>query len=300
MGIFDFAKKRRGKMSIDELLAALDEARREEDEVKIANLFWEIASRYQEEEKYEKAMVYLTLFDDLVGGDDDLYDRFQSQDEDAMKQIDELSRKQSFGKEVRDILEEKEKGLTNMQKVQWIILSLARMNGLFDRFSEFDGFEVFCDYEEVIGILAKVIYQGCDAEEEETLDDFVMDIEDVETSAMLSVENRIANDGYADYEAMDLIGSELYVHMMDAFNEITDFLENDEECEISLNVIESALHAGYYARICEKSLYEIPALAAGKQRIMSDYEYIKGEPGEADFAMKVEEYLSLDWKGFEN
>ena len=294
MGIFDFVKKRRGKMGIDELLTALDEARREEDEVKIANLFWEISSRYQEEEKYEKAMVYLTLFDDLVGGDDDLYDRFQNQDEEAMKQIDVLSRKQSFGKEVRDMLDEKEKDLTNIQKAQWIILSLARMNGLFDKFSEFDGFEVFCDYEEVIRLLAKGIYLGCDSEQEETLDDFVMDIEDVETSAMLSVGNRVANDGYADYEAIDLIGSELYVHMMDAFNEITDFLENDEECEISLNVIESALHAGYYARICEKSLYEIPALVAGKQRIMSDYEYIKGEPGEADFGMKVDEYLLLD------
>ena len=65
MGLFGLGRKKYDKMSVEEMLAALQDARKKENEVKIAELFWEIANRYQKEGKDEKALSYLHQFDDF-------------------------------------------------------------------------------------------------------------------------------------------------------------------------------------------------------------------------------------------
>lgn len=295
MGLFGLGRKKYDKMSVEEMLAALQDARKKENEVKIAELFWEIANRYLKEGKDEKALSYLHQFDDLVGGDDDLYTKFQDKDDDAADLIEELSLKPSYIKEVADWVEEKAKDLTDMQKMQWAILSMARMNWLFGKLSQLEGFEVFVDYEEVVQIMAQGIYLGIDVEEEDILDDFVLDAGEIDTSAMLSVESKIEIEGQPDYEALDIIGGRLHLDLMLAMDGIVGHLEEDEESKLSLHIVTGNLHRGYFGRAYDMPLHEIPAVVTEKTRIMADYEYIKGEPGEDDFAIKTDEYLASEW-----
>lgn len=282
------------EMNMEELMTALEESYKKKDVVKTATLFYEIGEQYLQQGKDEKALVYINRFDELVGCDDDLYEQFKDKDEQASKWIAELKEKPSYAKEIRDWVTEKGTDLNKFQKMQWNLLTLARMNKLFTSFSDLSGFDVFCDFEEMIDLLVEGIYFECNEEAEDLLDDFLLDLEDsIDISAMLNSKSKIKVKGHADFEALDLIGDGLYTNMMLVLYEIMDSLEGDEEKEISLDFIPNALHIGFYARTCEESMYEIAALAEEKNRIMADYEFVKSNPENTEFAERIERYKKL-------
>ena len=279
--------------NMEELMISLQEAYKETDIVKIATLFHAIGEQYLREGKEEKALVYINRFDELVGSDDDLYEQFHDEEEQASQTIASLQEKDSYRKEIRDWVSAKETELSKFRRMQWNLLTIARLNQLFLKFTELPGFEVFGEFEKMLDLLAEGIYFGCDAEEEEILDDILMDLEDIEMEAMLSCESRISINNRPDFEALDLLGDGLFTHMMLALYGIVNTIEGDEDEEISLDFIVNALHIDYYIRTCEESLYEISVLAEEKNRILADYAFVKGKPGDEAFANRMEEYKTI-------
>ncbi len=282
--------------NIRELMYALEKAYQEEDAVETATLFWEIGQTYLDAGNDEKALVYINRFNDLVSSDDDLYEQFQEKDDKASQQIAQLQEKPSFRKEIQDWVNEKEGELTDLQKMQWNLLTLARMNQLFLKISGIPGFEVFEDFDGMIDMLAEGIYFGLDEEEEdeEILDDFLLDLDDaIEIPIMISSESRVKIKGDADFEALDLVGDSLYLNLTLALYGIVNTLEDDEEAEITLNFVPNALHMGYYARTRENAMDAIEALTEEKDRIMSDYEFIKTNPEHEEFVQHINTYKDL-------
>ena len=281
-------------MRIEELIISLEEAYQKADVVKVATLFYAIGEAYLKEGKEEKALVYINWFDDLVGCDDDLYEQFQDKEEQASKWIALLEEKSSYAKEIREWVNEKDKELSKLQKMQWNLLTLARMNRLFLAFSEVAGFEVFNDIEEIIDLLVGGIYSGCDVEEEERLDDFLLDLEDsIDISTMINGKSKVKIKNGADFEALDLLEDNLYDYMMLVLYEIVDLLEGDEDKEISLDFVTNALHIGYYVRTSDKAMEEIIALTEERNRITEDYVFVKANPNAEEFAERIEAYKKL-------
>ena len=278
----------------EELMFLLEEAYRKEDAVKTATLFYEIGKRYLKDGKEEKALVYMTRFDELVGCDNNLYNQFEDKDEQALKWIAELSEKKSYAKEIKDWVMEKGKELNQFQKMQWNLLTLARVNKLFEKFSELSGFEIFKDFDKGIDMLVKGVCFGCEEEEKEQLDDFIFDLEDaIEISTMISNESRVKIKNNADFEALDLVGDDFYTNMMLVINEIVDSFENEEEEDSTLDFVTNALHIGYYARTREEAMYEIEALEEEKKRIIADYEFVKGNLEKEEFVERIKGYKEL-------
>ena len=285
---------RKNKSNLTELMSSLEEAYREENAVKIATLFYEIGEKYLQDEKEEKALVYFERFDELVGCDDDLYEQFQDKDEQASERIAELSMKDSYAKEIKDGVTEKGKDLNKFQKMQWNLLTLARVNQLFVKFSELPGFEVFTEFEEMLDILVEGLCFGCEEAEKAILDDFLLDLEDdIETATMISSKSRVKIKNSADFEALDLVEDDFYTNMMLFLYRIVEFFEGEEEEEITLHFVTNALHIGYYIRTREEAMYEIEALAEEKNRIIADYELVKGDLEKEEFVERIEEYKQL-------
>ena len=282
--------KKYNEMNIAEMLETLQEARNGVDLMEISKLLWAIGNSYLNEGKFEKVLLYLNLFDDLVGSDDDLYTAFKEQDDEAAKLIEDLANKPSFVKEITDLIEEKGEELTDMKKIQWSILSMARMNWLYEKLSKMEGFEFFSDYEEVVNILAQGIYCECYEDELEMLDEFLENAEEIENFDLYNINNKISMKAGADYEAIDISG----INLVDALYGIIDYLQDDEDAEISLDVISDTLHKGYFVRAYETSMYDIPELIEEKERILEDYKFIMEEPDDDDFFMKVESYLAFN------
>ena len=233
----------------EQLLTLLKTAYCNTDAVQTVTLFYELAQKYQQEGKEEKALVYLNRFDELVGCDDDLYEQFEEQDKQASEWIALMKEKPSYAKEIWDWVQEKETKLNKLQKMQWNLLTLARMNQLFAKFSELSGFEVFDEYEEILDILTGSIYFGSDLEEEQRLDDFLLDLEDtIEMEHMISDKSKIEMEDGADFEALDLLGDGMYTNMMLALYGIVDTLEGEVDKEISLDFVTNAMHISYCKR----------------------------------------------------
>ena len=107
-------------------------------------------------------------------------------------------------------------------------------------------------------------------EEEDILDDFLLDSDEIENTDVFNVDSKIRIEGYKDYEVMDIIGGSLYLHMMLDLYGIINRLEGDKDNEITLKVIDT-LHRGYFARVYDVSVYDMPVLLREKECIILYY-----------------------------
>ena len=82
------------KNSTDKLLAKLTQAQEQNDYEQVAKYYFTPGKAYKQEGKLSKAIYYLNRFDNLVSGDDDLYETFDKQDSQAMQWIEDLETQQ--------------------------------------------------------------------------------------------------------------------------------------------------------------------------------------------------------------
>ena len=103
---------------------ALMEAQEQNDYEQVAKYYLDLGETYKKEGKLSKATYYLNRFDNLVGGDDDLYEKFQKQNEQAMQWIDELEAKQMpYEKIIQEQVVETSEELNDLQKIKWMLLT---------------------------------------------------------------------------------------------------------------------------------------------------------------------------------
>lgn len=126
------------KQSIEELLDLLERAQQEQDYESVAEYYLKLGKEFKRKGRTAKAIYYLNRFDNLVGGEDGLYDKFKEEDGQVMGLIEDMEAEQEpYEKTIQRKATEKSADLDTLQKMQWLVLTMSRFCKLFQLISDF-------------------------------------------------------------------------------------------------------------------------------------------------------------------
>lgn len=282
-----------GGGSVEKLLGQLERAQQNGDLDKTAELLYKVGEKYLKDGKEEKAYLYISLFDELVGNDDHLCTKFEKKEDKASDLIGEFEEKNFFAKQMRDMVSQKAEELDPVQMAQWNLLTMARLNTLFGKLSKLSGFEKFGGYEKAIDIISKAVYGDCDDNEKEFLTNFITNFSDsVDIKTLINPNIKVTIPNGADFKVVDLTSDSLLLNLYLTLDKMICIVEGKPD-NIDTELVTNALHTGYYIRTRQEDLHNIKALQGEKDRILSDYEFILNEPDEQQFNARMAEYKKL-------
>lgn len=198
------------KNSIDKLMKALTDAQEKQDYENVAKYYLELGKVYKKNGELSKAIYYLNRFDNLVSGDDDLYEVYQTQDEKAMQWVEELEEEQKpYEKMIQVQIVEKSECLNDRQKIQWMLLTMSRFCAIFQHISVLSDFEGFEKLTEMVDYFSKGLYGKLNEknldEIEDAIDEYADTIEDVFDSITMSdYTQKISLSNQPDFVPADL------------------------------------------------------------------------------------------------
>lgn len=288
--------------STDEMLALLEQVQTKQDYHKIASYYFELGKLYKEKGITTKALYYLGRFDNLVSGDDDLYDNFEKEDEQAMDWIEEIQTEQMpYELTIQQQVMEMSEDLTILQKMQWLLLSMARFCTLFEELSQLSGYD-FYGYEklsEMVDYFSEGLYGELSEDAEEALDDFYSTIEDVFDSSVMNDYNlklQIPNQESfvpADLESGD-VGTFYFTMAYDLLQAyIFDEEVDEEDLQEGIRFTACGILADYYYRTSETDIKGEPKIQEETKRIFGDYDFVKGNPDKESLIKRIEKYKKI-------
>lgn len=285
------------KKSVEKLLVSLELAQEEKDYEDVAKYYLEIGKAYKKEGKVSKAIYYLNRFDNLVGGDDNLYEKFEKQDEQVMEWVSELEIEQEpYEKTVQNQVVEKADVLNTIQKMQWLLLTMSRFCVLFDHISTLPDFEGLGKLIEMVTYFAEGLYGEVDEDKEWEISDYNDYIEEVFDSSIMNDYTNIVEipnqEGFvpADLESGD-IGTVFFSMAFDALQSFI-FDELDEE-DLEMEFVACGILADYYYRTTNVDIKEERKIQEETERIFSDYDFVKEEPDMERFQERIEKYKKI-------
>lgn len=257
-----------------QFLAALEKAQQKRDFEAVAKSYLKVGEAYKKEEKQIKAIYYLRRFDNLVGGNDKLYSKFARKDEKAME-------------------------LDYLQKMQWLLLTMARFCRLFREISVLQEFEIFGKLDEMILLLEKGLYEKLDEQEQWKVEYFEESLEEIFDSLCMSdCTKKIVIPGKESFVPGDLESGEgMYLFHM-SFCALKDFvLDGVEDEEIEMEFAACGILADYYYRTCEikddEDIRVYPEVQREIERIFSDFAFIQEHPDKEKLRERIETYRNL-------
>ena len=281
--------------SISSKLKTLEAAQKKGNFKKVAKQYFKIGKTYKKQGNLEKAIYYLERFDSLVGGDDDLYEKYAKKDDLATQWTCELQIEHPPITElIRKEVDEKAKTLNILQLAQWNLLTLARCTTLFHKFSMFPAFGVLAQYETVLNMLAKGIYGHQEAVDEDFLFSFGDELDDIFNS-IDSMNNchKVNIDGGADFVVTDLESDFGTYNLTMMLDDLSKLVVGDDMDELSCNFVPNGLFADYYIRTLDTSIEHNQGIQKEKERIWSDFDFVKNKPTEDAFAERMAAYMKL-------
>lgn len=297
MSLFDklfgwlFGKK---NQNIEDLLAALTKAQESANYVQIAELYYAISEKYLKEGAEEKAFVYINRFDNLTGSDDALCKKFEKKEEQASDWIGMLEEKPFYTKRMQDKIEELSETLNLRQKMQWNLLTLARFCTLFQKFSNFSGFEVLRQYENIIDILTESMFFDLRTDETQNISDWLVRFYDFSDSKEAAdARNQIPVSGRSPFQACDLSGDLLLVDMFGTLDDLLKRAETNKSEDFDMAIVTAGLLTGYYVRTSTGNMQDIPEVKAEQARIESDYEFVCMNPSREQFMERMSEHKKV-------
>ena len=286
----------------EELLSkmdALESAQKKGDFSEIAKYYFEIGKYYREHGNTEKAIYYLERFDNLVSGANELYIPFMKEDDIATEWICDLQISNPPAAEIiRKEVDDKMENLDMIQRAQWNLLTMARCNVLFHKFSKLPAFHVLIEYENILDLLMKGIYGHLEEFDEDALSDFCDELEEfIDSEATIDNRNRVSIDNGADFVVSDLESDEGTLHLAEALEQIGKLAMGEDIDEADggtdENFVPNGLFTDYYIRTQETSVNDLPQIQQERERIFADYEFIKKHPDEETFASQMALYKKL-------
>lgn len=298
----------------DTLLTTLTKAQAMNDYRHMAKCFLDLGTAYRDAGRTTKAIYYLKRFDNLVGGDDDLYEAFDKQDSQAMQWIEELEALQEpYEKSMQSQVAALSEELSDLQKVQWLLLTMSRFCSLFDRISALEDFEGFEKLSEVVDLICEGLYGRLDTDDTddiwEVLDDYDELLEDVFDSEVMSdYTQSIRIPDQPDFVPADLESGDIGTYYFGmAFAAMQSFIFDTEGqlpgcADLSkANLKEPAemefaacgILADYYYRTSDTELKDIPQIQEETARIFSDHTFVKSAPDYAAFRERIDTYKTI-------
>lgn len=285
------------KNDIKGMLLLLEEAHKKKDYEAVTGYFLELGKAYMEEGNIQKAIYYLERFDNFAGGDDDMYMKFKKEEDKVNVWLAGLEMEQRpYVPEIQEHVLKKSETLNDLQKIQWIILTMARFCTLFNKISVLPGIEGFGKLGEIINYFSSGIYDGLDKGKEDEILDYYDMVNDVfDSSIMCDYTMEIEIPGQESFVLADLengnFGTDLFSM---AYYEIQSFIfDSLLEGGPSMDFVACGIMADYYYRTSDSDIRNEPKIREEKERIFSDYEFIKKEPDKDSFNIRVRNYKSI-------
>ena len=302
------------KNSMDKLMKALTDAQEKQDYENVAKYYLELGKVYKKNGNLSKAIYYLNRFDNLVGGDNDLYEIYEKQDEKAMQWIEELEAEQEpYEKMIQAQVVEKSECLNHLQKIQWMLLTMSRFCTIFQRISVLLDFEGFEKLTEMVDYFSKGIYGNLNEEDADeiadALDEYADSIEDVFDSITMSdYTQKIALSNQPDFAPADLESGDTgtYYFAM-AFSALQSFIFDTQgqlreyavssaaelDHPVEMEFAACGILADYYYRTSYVELKDVPKIQEETTRIFSDYDFVKSDPDYDAFQKRVDAYKNI-------
>lgn len=285
------------KKNVEKLLVSLEQAQNEKNSKKVAKYYLKIGKAYKKQGKVSKAIYYLNRFDNLVGGDNGLYAKFEKQDDKVMGWIAELEVEQEpYEKTIQEQVLEKSEDLNVLQKMQWMLLTMSRFCVLFQHISNLPDFEGFGKLDKMVDHFAKGLYGELDEDKEWEISDYGDYMDEVFDSSLMSDYTQkveIPNQEsfvLADLESGD-VGTFYFTTAFDALQSFI-FDELDEE-DLDMEFVACGILADYYYRTCDVDIKDERKIQEETERIFSDYDFVKEEPDMERFQERIEKYKKI-------
>lgn len=284
----------------EELLDALKAAQEKQDYENVAKYYLQIGKDYKKKGMAAKAVYYLNRFDNLVGGDDSLYDKFSKKDHQASEWIEELEEENMpYEKTIQEQVVEKAEDLNMLQKLQWLLLTMSRFCRLFSQIAVLPEFEAFGELDKIVSYFVSGLYGEIDEDAKEDIEEEILDFDDrtdevFDSILMSDYTKKVELPNQESFVPADLEGGEgtflfgAAVHVLKCF--ISDEVEEDE---IEMEYAACGLLTDYYYRTSDTDVKDEPKIEEETERIFSDYEFVKGEPDAESFRKRVEEYKKI-------
>lgn len=239
---------------------------------------------YQKKGDLERARLYLERASTLYSNFDQVFDECEVLMEDCDEQIGALEEEDLLYNELLEEVLEKAEGLSNGQKYIWGLLSLSRLQTVFDRLSACPECGILGELKRVLDIFSQGLDRDLTEEERTYLQDFITRFYDFgDSGAFADTRNRVAVEGDKALQVFDLNGNSAFtcLHIfldkcIYAFCNGFAEIENAEPAEVDF--IPGTLLEDYYLRTGDQELREIPAVQEEIGRIRSDFEFVQANP----------------------
>lgn len=282
--------------SLEELFPELKEAQRKKDFVAVCKLYYQIGEVYFKQGNGEKALLYLSRFDSLSGSKDEIYKKINSKMVDqASVWIEKLEEESMYTHEIRDRVDIMGEALNGQQRIQWNLLTMARLQTLFLRLSALKGFSILAGYEKVVELLHQSLYRSLEKEEILFLEKFLKDFYPFTDSEDLSdTTKKLTIESGADFEAYDLTGELTLLNLYTFIDDMLQIVEGNTEAEdINTDFVTNGMLVDYYIRTREQKLRNVPELKEETQRIFADCEFVKTNPNQMQMQQRMDVYKKL-------
>lgn len=302
------------KKDTNRLLDELKAAQEQNDYDQMAKCYLKLGKAYKQDGKLSKAVYYLSRFDNLVSGDDDLYETFDKQDSQTTQWIEELeSQQEPYEKTIQSQVVEKSQELSDLQKIQWMLLTMSRFCSLFERISALEDFEGFETLSEMVDLICGGLYGELDTDNADDIQDAMVDYDDLledvfDSEVMCDYTQTVQIPNQPDFIPADLESGDVGTHYFGmAFAAMQSFIFDTErrlsECPISgtakleepadLEFVACGILADYFYRTSDAELKDVPQIQQETTRIFSDYDFIKSAPDYEAFQERINEYKTI-------
>lgn len=285
------------KQDLEKLLVLLEHAQAEKKFKKVAKYYLKIGKAYKKQGKVSKAIYYLNRFDNLVGGDNGLYAKFEKQDDKAMGWIAELEVEQEpYEKTIQEQVLEKSEDLNALQKMQWMLLTMSRFCVLFQHISNLPDFEGLGKLNEMVTYFTEGLYGEVDEDKEWEISDYGDYIDEIFDSSLMSdYTQKVEIQNQESFVPADLESGDVgtfYFTM--AFGALQSFIfdELDEE-DIDMEFVACGILADYYYRTSDVDIKDERKIQEETERIFSDYDFVKEEPSKEKFLERIGKYKKI-------
>lgn len=228
-----------------------------------------------------------------------------------MQWIEELETQQKpYEKTIRSQVVEKSDELNDLQKMQWMLLTMSRFCSLFELISALEDFEGFERLSEMVDLICGGLYGKLDADDvQETMDHYDALIEDVfDSEIMCDCTQTVKIPDQPDFVPADLESGDVGTYYFSmAFTAMQSFIFDTKgqlsECAVSgaaqrkepvgMEFAACGILADYYYRTSDAELKDVPKVQEETARIFSDHDFVKSEPDYEAFRERINVYKTI-------
>ena len=222
---------------------------------------------------------------------------------DCDEEIGALEEEELLYNELLDEVTEKAGELSGRQSYVWGILTLARFQVLLEKLSSCSGCGILGEIGQILNLLGEGIGRELQPEEVGCLQDFVLRLYDFgDSESFVNPDNQAPVDGGQPLQVFDLNGNSAFTSIHIFLDNCTYLFESGfdtaEDAEpAELDFIPCTLMEDYYLRTVEGDIRRLPKLQEEIERVRSDFEFVKGDPGAKEIQDRIRTWRAVDLLG---